>query len=318
MKNRILTLIVIYVFSCAYAYAISVTISSGIENAELKTRMEAATARLLEEVNAAHAAGRGLELSALGFSQSFQKSMSKLWGNCPFVCDDDEIVESCITTSTGYQIRNIPLLIKYKGDSAGEGEHENAVICFDSKGDVEHFYLGIPPALYAQVIRANDSFKDMHHCQVILDYAEHLRTSFIQKDTNYMKQAYNDNNDCLIIIGKVVRQANGSSPTIKYVKSDWHQYLKNLSRSLSKTKELRVSIDEIEVVHHPVKTDFYGVTLHQVWSSNNYQDGGYIFLLWDFQDESAPQIQVMTWQPDKIGNKALPKDEIFTLIDFDI
>lgn len=43
----------------------------------------------------------------------------------------------------------------------------------------------------------------------------------------------------------------------------------------------------------------------------------YLFL-WDFTNESAHQIHVRTRQPDKIGNKPLPKDEIFTLSDFDI
>lgn len=39
---------------------------------------------------------------------------------------------------------------------------------------------------------------------------------------------------------------------------------------------------------------------------------------WDFTTGKAPQIHVRTWQPDKIGSKPLPKDEIFNLSDFDI
>ena len=88
-------------------------------------------------------------------------------------------------------------------------------------------------------------------------------------------------------------------------------------------KQIRVTFDEIEVVRHPVNKDFYGVTLHQGYTSDRYHDDGYLFLLWDFRDEDHPQIHVRTWQPDAYnsdgkGTKRIPKDEIFTLGDFDI
>lgn len=41
-------------------------------------------------------------------------------------------------------------------------------------------------------------------------------------------------------------------------------------------------------------------------------------VLWDFTNENATQIHVCTWQPDKISGKPLPKDEVFSLCDFDI
>ena len=71
-------------------------------------------------------------------------------------------------------------------------------------------------------------------------------------------------------------------------------------------------------MRHPVNPNFYGVTLLQGWTSGKYHDDGYLFLLWDFTNEDAPQIHVRTWQPDKIGGKPLPKDEVFSLSDFDI
>ena len=71
-------------------------------------------------------------------------------------------------------------------------------------------------------------------------------------------------------------------------------------------------------MRHPTNPDFYGVTLHQGWTSNTYHDEGYIFLLWDFRNEYAPEIHVRTWQPDRIGGKSLDRDEVFSLSDFDI
>ena len=65
------------------------------------------------------------------------------------------------------------------------------------------------------------------------------------------------------------------------------------------------------------------MTLHQGYTSDHYHDDGYLFLLWDFRDEQQPQIHVRTWQPDAYnadgtGTKRIPKDEIFSLSDFDI
>ena len=76
-------------------------------------------------------------------------------------------------------------------------------------------------------------------------------------------------------------------------------------------------------MRHPVNPDFYGVTLHQGYTSDRYHDDGYVFLLWDFTNEAAPQIHVRTWQPDAYnadgkGTKRIPKEDIFSLSDFDI
>lgn len=320
MRVRFIAILMFFTVGCICANAVTVTISDGIDNAAIKSRIETATARILDEVNAAQAAGRSLNFSALGLPKDVQQSMAMLWENSPFVCTDEEIVEHCITTGSGYQIRNIPLLMKPTGEREfNEDEYQEAVISFDRNGEVESFYLTISMNLYMKVISENRELTDLRRRQMILDYVERFRTSYNQKDINFLEQVFSD--DALIITGKVIQQRHGdgmTSPKIQYNKQSKQQYLTNLRRVFQNTKYLRVNFDEIEVMRHPVNADFYGVTLHQGWTSNSYHDEGYVFLLWDFRDESAPQIHVRTWQPDKIGSKTLPKDEIFTLSDFDI
>ena len=320
MNRFLLFFFFAFAASISKAEDITITISDGIDNDAVKSRIENATARILNEVNAAQAAGRALNFSALGLSQNVQQSMAMLWENSPFVCTDDEIVEHGITTGSGYQIRNIPLLMKPTGEREfNEDEYQEAVISFDRTGEVESFYLTISMNLYMKVITENRELTDLRRRQMILDYVERFRTSYNQKDINFLEQVFSD--DALIITGRVIQQRRGdglTSPKIQYNKQSKQQYLTNLRRVFQNTKYLRVNFDEIEVMRHPVNPDFYGVTLHQGWTSNTYHDEGYVFLLWDFRDENAPQIHVRTWQPDKIGSKSLPKDEIFTLSDFDI
>ena len=105
---------------------------------------------------------------------------------------------------------------------------------------------------------------------------------------------------------------------VQYNKHSKQHYITNLRRVFNNAFYIKVAFDEIEVMRHPVNPDFYGVTLKQGYTSSNYHDDGYLFLLWDFTYENAPQIHVRTWQPDEIGGKPLPKDEIFSLSDFDI
>ena len=300
---------------------VSFTISDGIDNAAIKSKMENSVSRMLNEINAAQSAGRNLNFAAMGnINTRVQQSMAMLWENSPFMCTDEDIVEHCITTGSGYQVRNIPLMMKPTGEREfGEDEYQEAVISFDKQGNVESFYLSISMNLYMNVIKSNLELTDLRRRQLILDYVEQFRTAYNQKDINFLNQVFSD--DALIITGKVIttkHREGFTSQKIQYNKQSKEQYIKNLSGVFARNSYIKVTFDEIEVMRHPVNPNFYGVTLLQGWTSGQYHDDGYLFLLWDFTNEDAPQIHVRTWQPDKVGGKALPKDEVFTLDDFDI
>ena len=320
MKKLLFTFIMgLFAFS-GHADNVSFSVSDGIDNATIKSKIESSVSKMLTEINAAQEAGRNLNFSAMGVGQRVQMSMAMLWENSPFKCTDDDIVEHCITTGTGYQVRNIPLEMKPTGEREfNEDEYQEAVISFDKQGNVESFYLSISMNLYMNVIKSNLELTDLRRRQLILDYVEEFRTAYNQKDINFLNQVFSD--DALIITGTVIQQKHSegfSTPKIKYNKQTKEQYIKNLRGVFARNSYIKVTFDEIEVMRHPVNPNLYGVTLLQGWTSGKYHDDGYLFLLWDFTNESAPQIHVRTWQPDKIGGKPLPKDEVFSLSDFDI
>ena len=306
---------------CLAAHPVSFSISDGVDNAAVKSKIERGVSMMLSEINSAQSAGRSLNFAAMGrLNIRVQQSMAMLWENTPFVCTDEEIIEHCITTGTGYQVRNIPLMMKPTGERLfNEDDYQEAVISFDRQGNVESFYLCISMNLYMNVIKSNIELTDLRRRQMILDYVEQFRTSYNQKDINFLNQVFSD--DALIITGRVITQKQPEgfmTQKIRYNKQSKQQYLNNLRRVFKTTKYIHVSFDDIEVMRHPTNPNFYGVTLHQGWTSNTYHDEGYIFLLWDFRNENAPEIHVRTWQPDRIGGKELARDEIFTLSDFDI
>ena len=320
MKKLLLSLLLIAATQVK-ADKVSFTISDGLDNASMKTKIENTISNMLNEINAAQEAGRSLNFSAMGtVGTRVQQSMAMLWENSPFKCTDEDIVEHCITTGSGYQVRNIPLEMKPTGEREfGEDEYQEAVISFDKQGNVESFYLSISMNLYMNVIKSNLELTDLRRRQLILDYVEQFRTAYNQKDINFLNQVFSD--DALIITGTVIQQKHAegfSTPKIQYNKQTKEQYIKKLRGVFARNSYIKVTFDEIEVMRHPVNPNFYGVTLLQGWTSGKYHDDGYLFLLWDFTDEKAPQIHVRTWQPDKIGGKPLPKDEVFSLSDFDI
>ena len=291
----------------------------GIDNTTVKAKMERTMSAFLTEVNNAQSSKRALNFGGMGLSTNVQSSVSMLWENSPFECTDEEIMEHCIQTGSGYQVRNIPLMMRPTDSSFNEDEYQEAVFSFDLSGNLESFYLTLSMNLYMNVIKSNKSVTDLRRRQLILDYVEHFRTSYNQKDINFLTQVFSD--DALIITGKVIKQSKDGIPMpdkIQYKKQTKQEYLGNLRRVFASNKYIKVTFDEIEVMRHPVNADFYGVTLHQGYTSDRYHDDGYIFLLWDFRNESAPQIHARTWQPDRINGGKLPKDEVFSLSDFDI
>ena len=318
--KKIFSIIIFSLTIALQAASITVTITDGVDNDAFRQKMEHNIARILDEINAAQAADRNLNFAAMGVNTDVQRSMAMLWENTPFLCTDDEIVEHCITTGSGYQIRNIPLMMKPTAERAfNEEEYQEAVISFDKQGNVSSFYLSISMNLYMNVIKSNLELTDLRRRQMILDYVEQFRTAYNQKDLQFLNQVFSD--DALIITGKVIMQKHAegfTSQKIEYNKQSKREYINKLRRIFQNARYFKVTFDEIEVMRHPTNPNFYGVTLLQGYTNNNYHDDGYLFLLWDFTNENQPQIHVRTWQPDKVGGKPLPKDEVFTLGDFDI
>lgn len=326
MKKVLLVITLLASANILAADKVTVRISDGIEDNVIKEKMEGVISAILTEANAAHEEKRELKYSALGIPSSVQGALSSLWDNSPFVSMDTEIVERCLTTGTGYQIRNIPLVLKpvNSTDVSEDEDYQEAVASFDKQGNLVSFYLSISMNLYMNVVRESKEVTDLRRRQLILDYVEQFRTAYNQKDLDFLEAVFSD--DALIITGKVIkRTADGIRlpDKIEYKKQTKKEYLSRLAVVFQNNKQIRVTFDEIEVMRHPAHKDFYGVTLHQGYSSDRYHDDGYLFLLWDFRNEDYPQIHVRTWQPDSYnpdgkGNRRIPKDEIFSLSDFDI
>ena len=327
MFTAIVALLTVCIQASAYNQ-VRLVINEGIYDQQVKQRMEKAVSAVMTEVNRSHEANLGkLNLSENHITKEAGQELNKLWNNEHFRCVEDEVVERCLTTRTGYQVRGIPLIVNAAQGSEELG-YQEAVINFDKEGTITSIYYTIAPEIYSQ-LRMNQMGNSRHEVteikdrMMILDYVEHFRTAYNQKDLKFLRQVFSD--DALIITGSIIKvQKSEVAPAGKkviYRTQTKQQYLENLGRAFKTSKYIKVKFDNVAIVEHPTIKGIYGVTVHQNWNTPSYSDEGYVFMVWDFRKPDTPQIHVRTWQPEYVdkqrGQKLNPND-VFTLGDFDL
>ncbi|MBR6047601.1 MAG: nuclear transport factor 2 family protein [Bacteroidaceae bacterium] len=314
-------LTVITSFRLMAADAVKFYVNEGVENNGLKKQIEQNVTALLTSLNAACKADKAISYAKSGITDEAKQQIDMLWMNVHFFCEDEEIVERVLTTANGFQVRNIPLTMKALAGETLKDEYQEAVINIDKTGKIVSFFFTISMNMYTKVMQNSNEVSDVRRRMTILDYVEHFRTAYNMKDMPFLQQVFSD--DALIITGKVIKvQKSDMFPAgnkIIYKKQNKQQYLTNLGNAFKVAKYIKVKFDDIKIVAHPTKDDIYGVTLHQEWNTNTYNDEGYVFMLWDFTNEDEPKIHVRTWQPDyldKTKGERINPDDIFSLSDF--
>lgn len=134
----------------------------------------------------------------------------------------------------------------------------------------------------------------------ILSYCEHLRNSYTTRDIDFIRQVFSDN--ALIIVGHIVKtgkqDATGTgNRKVSYGIRSKKEYIERLERIFNSNSRINVDFSDFKILRHPTMKGIYGVTLRQKYNCDAYGDDGFLFLLWDFRDPSAPLIHVRTWQP---------------------
>lgn len=321
MKQFIISIALLLATTTASAGNIVFRFHSGLQTETLRKNMETQISNLLTEIDNAAAEERTLSLENIKMTASARTSLGNFWNNFRFSCDSPENIEKCITDVNGYEVRNIPVTLKpvdegYKGELSKE-----LTISFTRDGEITGVHMALANNVYHEIMTKGRDFTDVRRRAEILKFVEEFRSYYDEKDLNALNNIYSE--DALIITGKVVmKKAGGDSPQLKpeivYTKQNKTQYLTNLARTFRNNKYIRVTFDNIRVMRHGAKPQYYGVTLHQHWKSSNYEDDGYVFLLWEFpEDENqSPTIHVRTWQPDQLGGEPLNEKEIINMNDF--
>lgn len=316
------------VASASFAVNVKVNADKGIKNKAVVATIERKLGALLSEINAAKEADRPLQLTGLGLSAGAQKTLNGLWVVSHFYCCDDEVTDRLWNFRKSYMVRSIPLMIAPDTeDSWAEGTYQEAVVEFDLNGNITDFRFSFSSRLGESFEKCSGSAVEVERKAQILAWCDRLATAYNEHNMAFMQKVFSDK--ALIITGRVVqvtnREFNTSNQKVIYSKQTKKQYLAKLQSCFRNNKFIKVEFDEVgigdggcsTVTQSNVNSDFYGVRLHQKYRSTNYSDDGYVFLLWNFKDDDAPQIEVRTWQPDKVDGKRIDQDDIFSIGDFE-
>ena len=296
-------------------------ITDGVNNNSLKSQIEYNVTQFLTEVNRAGLAGQSLQFANVHITDNAIRSLSMLWNNLHFVCEEAAIYEHCNTTVNGYQVRNIAIkVIPVVEGYDGELERQ-LTVSLSRNGEITGARMAMESHVYTNIIKKGDAV-DMARREEILKFVEDFRSHYDEKDIEALDQVFSD--DALIITGTVVmkRDNHGDQPKMRpeivYTQNK-QQYLSRLKQTFRNNKYIKVTFSDPEVVRSKKNPNFFGVTLHQHWKSDKYEDDGYVFLLWEFhENDEPPIIHVRTWQPDKIAGAPTPKEQIINILDFEI
>ena len=316
------------------AHAVDVTLTID-ENVRRPSALEAAQhnlAAVLSEINRAQQAKEPVSVKNLRMDEFAKKSLARLWAVTPFYCDDEEVVERCWVFKNGtMMVSHIPLIITPEDENFGLGTYQEAVVEFDTKGQLIDFRFALD-AQTAESMERCGTVVDKEKQMIILQYVERFRTAYNQKDISTIEKMFSD--DALIITGRVVMAKpqgdQGAQFKVEYNKQNKQQYISNLRRAFLRNKWIDVKFSQIGengedggcagITQSTKDKTKYGVRLRQSWKSSNYSDEGYLFLLWEFpEDGGDPIIHVRTWQPEMVGGThQKPDDNISTLGGFDL
>ena len=316
----------------AHAVDVTLTIDEHVDRPSALAAAQSNLAAVLTEINRAQKAKEAVSVKNLRMDEFAKKSLARLWAVTPFYCDDEEVVERCWVFKNGtMMVSHIPLIITPEDENFGLGTYQEAVVEFDTKGQLIDFRFALD-AQTAESMERCGTVVDKEKQMIILQYVERFRTAYNQKDISTIEKMFSD--DALIITGRVVMAKpqgdQGAQFKVEYNKQNKQQYISNLRRAFLRNKWIDVKFSQIGengedggcagITQSTKDKTKYGVRLRQSWKSSNYSDEGYLFLLWEFpEDGGDPIIHVRTWQPEMVGGThQKPDDNISTLGGFDL
>ena len=214
-------------------------------NPQVVATMEHNLSMLLTEINAAQRESRPLNLAGIPMDDFAKNGLRMLWANIYFYCDDEYVVDRLWNFSNGFMARSIPIIITPEGEEFGSGVFQEAVVEFDSRGQISDFRFAMDAAVGESMEQGGDAV-DMERRMQILAYCDRFRTAYNTKDIAFLEQVFSD--DALIITGNVVTSRKSDmalKTTITYKKYDKTQYLNNLRRAFARNKWIEVKFSQI-------------------------------------------------------------------------
>ena len=174
MKKSFLIIACVLIAFMTKAQDVRFSIADGIQNQNAKRRMEVGISKLLSEINSACAQERPLRLEGIDMSLSGKHSLQALWNNLHFLCEDNQIVERCLTSAEGYVIRNIYTRVNPMIEDYSDEPERALTIRLTKGGQIANVAMAASDAVYGRIMEQGLSVTDLERRTTTVSYT-HLR-----------------------------------------------------------------------------------------------------------------------------------------------
>lgn len=192
---------------------------------------------------------------------------------------------------------------------------EDVVFTIDNNGKIDNISFGLGIDATNAILCNNASKVDSINLsmrETLVGFMENYKTAYCLERLDYIEKIFSD--DAVIIRGMVlktpaqnrnvenrVRISNAGQEIIQYNKDNKQEYIKYLKESFARKEfiNIRFTDADVQTLNKSAGKELYGIQLRQEYTSSNYSDKGYLFLMIDFTDKEEPLIMVRTWQPNE-------------------
>lgn len=175
---------------------------------------------------------------------------------------------------------------------------ENVVFATDTTSHkVEDIQFALDNKTYEDIMFKGSKWP-FEEKQLVVDFIEKYKTAYAMENVKFLEQVFSQ--DALILVGQTLKKNkhNEFGEKTAYTKLTKADYINRL-KILFDTKEyVNITFEGAEVRMSKYK-GVYGVNLKQFYTSSNYSDMGYLFLVIDLRKINTPQIHVRTWQSEE-------------------
>jgi len=215
-------------------------------------------------------------------------------------------------TLEGWEFRQLSSTARYP--SVNMQSKEYLIPDFDSTGAVVDVNFGIMDGMYDEFRRQSTYGKDWDKRQVMIKFVEKYRTAYMTRDLSQLGTMFAD--QAVIITGRVLRadandnnnfayeQNQPTQPNVEYLRQTKDEFIARQKVLFETKPDIHLGFSTFNIIRKNNQEGIYGISMRQSYTSTNYSDEGYLFLLIDFNGEE-PKIYVRAWQPQEWSEDAL-------------
>ena len=215
-------------------------------------------------------------------------------------------------TYEGWEFRQLSSTASYPTINMQSKEY--LVPDFDTTGTLVDVNFGILDGMYEEFRKASQFGEDWDKRQIMIKFVEKYRTAYMTRDLEQLGTMFAE--EAVIITGRVLKVDKGSSnnfayeqnqpdqPDVEYLRQTKGEFLERQKVLFNTKPDIHLGFSTFKINRKNNQEGVYGISMRQSYTSTDYSDEGYLFLLIDFNDED-PKIYVRAWQPQEWSDNAL-------------